>query len=202
MHLPLRYRDIPLGEIAQLYDPRPVFDNDSSYTMQPIDPADGPVILEIPKTIPVDAFNRPIDLTWTIPLPTDFIAKTLGAKFNEPLQARIGRFTPTSSAAPAAVNHSGKLTLHADKPDAIELILQRQFPLSVSCWGKLDPPSFPHNIQYHVRTQSHCSTSWGQHADFWIVERIPALDELFAYCEAKFAQFLQEASLGNPNLRA
>lgn len=183
---PPRYREVHLSEISQLYAPHPVFDNGASYTIQPVSPSDGPIILEIPKLLPVDSHNRPIDLTKTITVPTDLIGNLFGISLERPVEARLGRFVPNSHAAPAVAPYAGKLILQDEDPNTVELILRRTVP-NIQ-WGQIDPPDFPDDVQRCIVAHSHYSTSWGHYTDFWILDCKPVLDGLIAYCSAHFPQ--------------
>lgn len=190
MYPPLRYREIPLDEISAFYAPHMVFDNGSSYTIPPLDLDEGPIILEIPKVLPVNAHNRPVDLTQTITVPTDMLGSLFGLELERPIEARLGRFVPNSHAAPAGTPYAGKLILQDADPNAVELILRRTIP-NIK-WGQIDPPDFPADVQRCILAHSHSSTIWGQYADYWVLDCKRVLDGLIAYCRAHLPNYLPD----------
>ncbi len=134
----VRFREVALEEIRALYPRHDAMDNGDGFVLRPATRLDGPIFLELPKTLPVDEQNRLIDLTRTARYCSSaHLGQILGIKLAEiygdvPILLRWGKLREVECRTPLkAGSKRYRLRLgEKDGADAIQLIIAHTAPVS------------------------------------------------------------------------
>lgn len=178
----IHYREISLPEVINLYHGRLVVDRDSDglFVIHPSENGnEGNVALAIPKLLPTDSHNRPVDLTRAVADEEHLIGREMGIICHDLIYARMGHIAsslltviPTLVLGHPRTANALRLAIYYSAPPAWgnhhiplprnkipgEVISYQSKPLDEIRWVdfwliRIGPDDFPQFREYYIRAQ-------------------------------------------------